>query len=127
MIGLKPEDVGLLASCSDPRLSPDGAQVVFVIHRVELEQNRYTSRVWVAATDGASPAVAISPDDVSAAVPRWSPDGADIAYGAHALDDDDAVSEIRVVGAGGGDHRAVCKCPSEPSELEWSPDGTRLA
>jgi dipeptidyl aminopeptidase/acylaminoacyl peptidase len=129
MLGLRPEDVGVLVGCSDPRLSPDGANVAFAVQRVDLEHNRYTSRVSVAAVDGGSPTVVITPDDVSAGLARWSPDGALIAYAAHALDDSDeeAIGEIRIVAATGGDHRVACQCPVDPTEIEWSPDGTRLA
>src|SRR5882724_7398297 len=103
MLGLLPEDVGLLVSASDPRVSPDRARVACTVQRVDAEHNRYQGRVWVGPADGAAPATAISPADVSAGLARWSPDGARVAYAAHALDDtdDEAVSEIRVVAATG--------------------------
>ena len=128
MLGLNPGDVGLFVNPSDPRLSPDGSRVVFSVQRVDMEHNRYPARIWVAATDGGSAAVAISPEAETTGLPRWSPDGSTIAYATRPLDDDDAVTEIRVVdAAGGGEPRTVCVCPSEPSELEWSPDGVHLA
>jgi dipeptidyl aminopeptidase/acylaminoacyl peptidase len=101
------------------------------VTRVDAEHNRYDSRIWVGPTDGATPATPISPDDVSAGLARWSPDGQRIAYTAHAIDDEDAISEIRVVDCrdttNGGEHAVVCRCPTAPTEVEWSPDGTRLA
>ena len=51
MLGLLPNDIGLLVSVSDPRLSPDASRVAFSVVRIDLENNRYHSRVWVAATD----------------------------------------------------------------------------
>lgn len=129
MIGLLPEDVRLLVSPSDPRVSPDGARVAYAVQRVDAEHNRHQGRVWVGATDGSAPASMISPDNVSAGLARWSPDGTRLAYASHAIDDDDteAVSEIRIVAATGGDHTVVCTCPTPPTEIEWSPDGSRLA
>ena len=128
MLGLLPEDVGLLSSPSDPRVSPDGARVAYTVQRVDADHNRYQGRVWVGVTDGTTPAAAISPDDVTAGLARWSPDGTRLAYAAHAVDDSDdhAVSEIRVVAATGGDHTVVCTCPTGPTEIEWSPDGSRI-
>jgi dipeptidyl aminopeptidase/acylaminoacyl peptidase len=127
MLGLLPEDVGILVTPSDPRLSRDGAHVALTVHRADLQANRTQGHVWVAATDGASPPRPVSPDDVSASLGRWSPDGTHLAYAARPVDDDDAVSEIRIVAARSGEERVVCSCPSEPSEIEWSPDGTRVA
>jgi dipeptidyl aminopeptidase/acylaminoacyl peptidase len=134
MLGLNPGDIGLFVIPSDPRLSPDGSRIAFSVQRVDLEHNRYHARIWVAATDGAAPAVAISAEADTACLARWSPDGTRIAYAARPLDDDEAVTEIRVVeveaeaaAEGTGEYRTVCVCPSEPSELEWSPDGAHLA
>lgn len=127
MLGLLPDDIALLVTPSEPRLSPDASRVVFAVQRVDFEHNRYCSRIFVAPVDDAAPAQAISPESDGAGVARWSPDGAQIAYAARPLDDDDAVTELRIVDAGGGKHRVVCICPSEPGELEWSPDGMHLA
>jgi dipeptidyl aminopeptidase/acylaminoacyl peptidase len=128
MLGFMPDDVGLLVAASDPRLSPDGARVVFSVQRIDLAQNRYHSRLWIAPLDGSTPPAAISPENVSAGLARWSPDGIQLAYSAHALDDDDAASEICVVPAvGDAERRVVYTCRDEPHELEWSPDGKQLA
>jgi dipeptidyl aminopeptidase/acylaminoacyl peptidase len=127
MLGLQPDDIGLLVSASDPRLSPDGSRVAFSVQRVDRERNRYQTRVQVASADGATPAVALSPDDVSADLARWSPDGTQIVYAARSIADDDTVSELWLVGVDGGERTVVCVCPAKPSEVEWSPDGSRLA
>src|SRR5260221_12511795 len=96
MLGLLPEDVRLLVNASDPRLSPDATMVSFSLTRVDLENNRYISGVWIVAVDGSSPAAPITPDDVNAHLARWSPDGASIAYSARARADeaDDHPHEI---------------------------------
>ena len=99
MLGLQPDDIGLLVSASDPRLSPDGSRVAFSVQRVDRERNRYQTRVRVASADGATPAVALSPDDVSADLARWSPDGTQIVYAARSVADDDAVIVAREQGS----------------------------
>jgi dipeptidyl aminopeptidase/acylaminoacyl peptidase len=128
MLGFMPDDVGLLVAASDPRLSPNGAQVAFCVQRIDLANNRYHSRIWLSPIDGSSPSVALSPENMSAGMPRWSPDGTELAYTAHAIDDDDAATDIRIAAAAGGSEgRVVCTCRDAPHELAWSPDGTRLA
>ncbi|MCU1428149.1 MAG: peptidase prolyl oligopeptidase active site domain protein [Actinomycetia bacterium] len=127
MLGLRPDDVELLVSAADPRLSPDGTRVAFSVDRPDLEHNRYQTRTWVAPADGSTAAAPQTPEDVNASVARWSPDGALLAYCARPVDDDDAETELRVMPAGGGDHRVVTTSREPIRELEWSPDGSRLA
>jgi len=60
---------------SDPHISPDGSQVVYVVSRVDRAQNRRVPSVWVAPTDGSSPARVLISEEWSPSSPRWSPDG----------------------------------------------------
>ncbi len=45
---MKPEDVYALASVGDPRLSPDGKRVAYVISHTDEEGNAYRTAIWVA-------------------------------------------------------------------------------
>ena len=92
MLGLKPADVGLFVIPADPRLSPDGSRVAFSVQRVDMENNRYPARVWIAATDGAfarrRDLVRNGDDGPPALVARRRHHR---VHGARPLDDDDAV------------------------------------
>ena len=57
--GMRPEDIGALRYVHDTRVSPDGASVAFTVTDMDLEANRYRSRVWLASTDGQLPAAAL--------------------------------------------------------------------
>jgi len=46
-MGLKAEDLERLAFVSDPKISPDGKKVVFVVTRPSISDNRYYSKLWV--------------------------------------------------------------------------------
>lgn len=46
--GMQPADVGALHHVEDPRLSPDGSLVAYVVNDVSLEENRYTRRLFLA-------------------------------------------------------------------------------
>lgn len=61
-------------------LSPDGRVVAFVRSRVLEEENRSHSEVWMVAADGSSEPVRLTSPATEAANPRWSPDGALLAF-----------------------------------------------
>jgi len=60
MAGMVPRDVFALTAAADPRLSPDGSTVAFVVGSVDGETNAYRSAVWLAAVDGSRTVFAIS-------------------------------------------------------------------
>ncbi|MDQ1375100.1 MAG: hypothetical protein QOJ09_2438 [Actinomycetota bacterium] len=122
---MKPEAVGDLTNVGEPRLSPDGRAVAFVVTSVDLEENAYRSRIWLAATDGSTPPRPFSAGEKRDTRPRWSPDGRMLAFVSHR---DDEGSELYVLPvAEGGEVVKLASWPEEIEELAWSPDGTRLA
>ncbi len=55
MRGMAPEDVYALKGVSDPRLSPDGTTVAYVVWHVDEEANEYRGNVWLAPVDASEP------------------------------------------------------------------------
>ncbi len=122
--GMQPEDIGVLRQVGDPRVSPDGSQVAFVVTAVDLDANRYRRRVHLASTTADAPARPFTsgPGD---GLPRWSPDGGYLAF---VSKDEEGPAEVCVLPVGRGGERVVVATLAEvPTELEWSPDGERLA
>ncbi|HZT58974.1 MAG TPA: S9 family peptidase [Pyrinomonadaceae bacterium] len=78
--GITPEDYFAFEFASDPRLSPDGKLVAYVVTTVDQKQNRRLSQIWVAATDGSRPPRAFTSNLQSSSSPRWSPDGRSLAF-----------------------------------------------
>src|SRR5262245_28896558 len=78
--GITPEDYYAFEFLSDPHLSPDGSQVVYVVTTVSQRQNRRNSTIWMVADDGSSKPRQLTSNLYSSSSPRWSPDGQTIAF-----------------------------------------------
>ena len=73
------KDVISMKQLSDPRISPNGSRVAFVVTETDDERNINDSDIWLVATDGGGAYRATrgpKRDDT----PRWSPDGSKIAF-----------------------------------------------
>ena len=124
MSGMVPEDVYELTGAADPRLSPDGATVAYVVTRVDREANDYGGAVWFASLDGADEPRQFTSGVKRDAGPRWSPDGLRLAFTSNR--DDDAM-QLYVVPTGGGEARKLTTGKEDVADVTWSPDGSRLA
>lgn len=120
---LEAEDLYSLASVSDPRISPDGGTVAYVVGTLDREADKRRSRIWLVSTEGDPSPRPFSPGGQDGS-PRWSPDGRTLAYtvrgehGAQLCLQELAGGEPRLVGA---EH------PAGIGGLVWSPDGGKLA
>jgi dipeptidyl aminopeptidase/acylaminoacyl peptidase len=116
------EDVVAFKTIRDVRVSPDGSRVAFVVRSGEADQARFSTRLWLAPTDGSSPPQAVGPADVPQSGPRWSPDGARIAF----LAGRGEQAQVWILPAAGGTAQALSHDAPGVSGFEWSPDGRRL-
>src|SRR5436853_5740007 len=73
--GITPEDYYAFEFASDPRLSPDGKLIAYVITTVDQKQNRRHSSVWMISSDGRRAAWPMTTSPQTSSAPRWSPDG----------------------------------------------------
>jgi len=79
--GVTPEDYFAFEMLSDPRFSPDGSTVAFVVTTVDQKQNRRRSAIWSVASDGSHEPTVLTTATQSSNNPRWSPDGRAILSG----------------------------------------------
>jgi len=117
-----------LPTLSDPRVSPEGDQILFVRSRADWERNRTVSQVWRIDADGSNE-LQLTRGDEGAASPRWSPDGRTIAFLSSRSPDgeeNDAATQIFLIRNAGGEAEPLTRHPTSVSSIQWAPDGRAI-
>ena len=80
MPGMLPQDVFALTGVADPRISPDGTTVAYVVTALDGVANEYRGAIWLAALGGSTPPRQLTAGARRDIDPRWSPDGSRLAF-----------------------------------------------
>ncbi len=108
---------------SNPQLSADGKQILFVRSDADWKANKRVSHVWRVNADG-SALVQLTNGPEGESSPRWSPDGRTVAFVAKRAGDE--VAQLYLLSNLGGEALAVTKHATAVSNPAWSPDGTSI-
>ncbi len=119
-------DVFDLEFVSDPRISPDGKQVIYALNSNDIMSDTTKSNLWIVDVDGSNnkhnSRPLLSGKD-SYTSPRWSPQGDRIAY----LSSVEGSTQIYIRWKDTGQTALISDLRKPPSDLSWSPDGKYLA
>ncbi|MEZ0114450.1 dipeptidyl aminopeptidase/acylaminoacyl peptidase [Catenulispora sp. EB89] len=117
---LRIDDIFRFEIPGDPDLSPDGSCVAYVLTEQDEELDGAASAIYLVDVAGGTPRkLTNGPAD---AAPRWSPDGAALAFL--------RAGQLHLIRVDGGEARQLTTQQSRPSgagPAAWSPDGTRIA
>ncbi|MDQ3547202.1 MAG: S9 family peptidase, partial [Chloroflexota bacterium] len=111
-----------MVAATDPRISPDGAKIVYALARTDRESKKPNVQLWLCDRDGSNKHRLTWSGD-SNGMARWSPDGSKLVF----LSDRGGSSGIHVLPVAGGEPREVTSHKAPVNDLQWSPDSDRIA
>jgi dipeptidyl aminopeptidase/acylaminoacyl peptidase len=122
------DDVLRFRWIADPQISPDGRSIAFTLVRIDAAEDEYRTDLWLASVP--APGGETLPPrpltyDGRSGQPRWSPDGARLAFVRRS--EHGKPGQLHVLPLAGGEGRAVTSLVKGAHSPAWSPDGTRLA
>ncbi len=118
------DDMFRFQRVSDPQISPDGKQVVYVVGVPDLEKNSIPSSLWLAPADGKSaPRQLTNAPGKKDRHPRWSPNGKEILFESNRSGE----TQLWTIGLDGGEAKQLTTISSGASDAIWSRDGSHIA
>jgi len=118
-------DIINVPQVSDPQLSTDGRQILFVQSQADWKANHRISHIWKINADGSGLAQMTAGADGETS-PRWSPDDKTIAFIAKRGTEPDAANQVFLISASGGEARPLTAHAAAASNITWSPDGALI-
>lgn len=118
------EDLYQLQLISGSSISPDGAFVIFALHRVEEKRQKAFSNLWIADAGGQTVPRQFTCGDQNDGQPLWSPDERRIVFVSNRADKEQP--QLYIIPIDGGEGRPITELQGSFGEVAWSPDGRRL-
>lgn len=116
------EDFWRLKTVNDPRPSPDGRQVAYVVGSFDEAKNQAHSAIWLASLDDGQ-CRQLTSGESQDMQPRWSPDGQRLAF---VSTRHEGKPQLFLIEVAGGEARRLTSVADGATSPLWSPDGKRL-
>jgi dipeptidyl aminopeptidase/acylaminoacyl peptidase len=108
---------------SDPRVSPDGSRILYIVTTTNRQSNKVASHLWLCDIDGGDRRQ-LTHGDMRNGSGRWSPDGRTVSF----VSDRVKKSGLFVLPvAEGGEAREITRHGQAIGNPAWSPDGRQIA
>ena len=115
-------DLVMLDRVSDPRVSPDGKNVVFQVRETDFDANKGVNGLWLRALDGTAAPKRLTTKGHNSLGPRWSPDG----KGVYFLSSRSGSSQVWRLELAGGEARQVTDYPLDVGAFAVAPAAPQL-
>ena len=115
-------DLLSLKRVADPEVSPDGKWVAYTLREPNIEENKFSSHIWIVSTEGGEPRQ-LTNHEKGESRAKWSPDGKSIAF----LSARGGSQQVWVIPVDGGEARQVTSISTEADGHIWAPDGKSIA
>ncbi len=119
---LQPLDIFDMQWVTDPQISPDASQVVYVRNKFDVMKDRAARQIWIVDSNGTNHEP-LSAGTHQSRSPRWSPEGDRLAY----ISGASGKSQLHIRWMTSGREAAISQLQHSPSAPTWSPDGQYLA
>jgi dipeptidyl aminopeptidase/acylaminoacyl peptidase/CubicO group peptidase (beta-lactamase class C family) len=110
-----------LALPEQPALSPDGAQIVYVLRTTDADADKSVRNLWRLPVAAGEPRQLTRGGTDSS--PRWSPDGTQVAF----VRAQDGPGQLWRLPVGGGEPEQLTTLPLGAGTPVWSPDSATIA
>jgi dipeptidyl aminopeptidase/acylaminoacyl peptidase len=120
---LTPQELTDRLTPTDPRISPDGKIVAFVVGPMGKKSEHPERAIWLSRNGEA--ATQFTSGVANDHSPRWSPDGTRLLFLSDRVER--GTDKLYVLPLDGGEAKAAGDLSGELSSPEWSPDGTKIA
>lgn len=126
------DDFSSVVRVNDPQFSPDAKTIAVVISHANLDTDRYDPELTLIDVVTSAQKVLVK-GVVALSSPRWSPDGASLAFLGDVPESGETKPRVNqtlqlfVVSSKGGTPKTLTTAPNNVQQLAWSPDSKTIA